>query len=446
MVYTKRVFTCIAYQVQRLACVCSVAACAVTAQAAEVQVDNVHMFRDIRGINDLGHLTGDRWQFGANISGGADGFSSSAVYAPTGFVVNPSPCGAPSNSPSLCSRSTAFNLSRLAEPWMLTFSKGMDSVTVAGPSLLPTQVSAPFPTSVTISNSSGQLTPTVSWALPAGYMPDGFRTNIHDKNRRLTNGDADTIFSTSLPVSANSLTIPAGLLQVGGNYTIDFQVIETIGDAPFTNRQTEILSRSRSYFAFAPLSASSQFDVHLPQVGVDSNPNDNFGAAYVFAVDTVGPNTVTFIDPFVAIGYDYATGTGDPNFASVIFPDVGDGQFELSYQGQTGLESQVVAAGDQYFFQAGGVSAFGVRGIETDAALDPGNTTAFITGLTFTAAGSFTGTMTPITEFIAAPVPEPETHALLLAGLGVVGLVGRRKRRAASASAKTVLLLVDGAC
>lgn len=32
-------------------------------------------------------------------------------------------------------------------------------------------------------------------------------------------------------------------------------------------------------------------------------------------------------------------------------------------------------------------------------------------------------------EFTAAPVPEPETYALLLAGLGVVGLVARRRQQ-----------------
>jgi PEP-CTERM motif len=37
------------------------------------------------------------------------------------------------------------------------------------------------------------------------------------------------------------------------------------------------------------------------------------------------------------------------------------------------------------------------------------------------------GSVAPIT----APVPEPETYAMLLAGLGVLGWVGRRKQRAA---------------
>ena len=47
-------------------------------------------------------------------------------------------------------------------------------------------------------------------------------------------------------------------------------------------------------------------------------------------------------------------------------------------------------------FAAGGFSRFRLTDIEKSAGLNPGNTTAFITGLTFAGSGSFTGTQTPI--------------------------------------------------
>ena len=33
-----------------------------------------------------------------------------------------------------------------------------------------------------------------------------------------------------------------------------------------------------------------------------------------------------------------------------------------------------------------------------------------------------------VTDFMAAPVPEPETYAMLLAGLGLLGFARRRKQ------------------
>ena len=57
--------------------------------------------------------------------------------------------------------------------------------------------------------------------------------------------------------------------------------------------------------------------------------------------------------------------------------------------------TDILTAGVEYAFAAGGVDRFRILGIEALAALDPNDAVAFVTGLTFTDDGRFTGTMTP---------------------------------------------------
>ena len=121
---------------------------------------------------------------------------------------------------------------------------------------------------------------------------------------------------------------------------------------------------------------------------------------------TVEDGQTIFIDPLVAIGYEYAIGPGDPNFASVILPtDIGDNLYNLYViKKNKYLFKARLQGGVPYYFDRHGVDRFLILGIEKEAELDPNNTTAFITGLTFTESGNFTGTMTPITESDKAKV------------------------------------------
>lgn len=144
------------------------------------------------------------------------------------------------------------------------------------------------------------------------------------------------------------------------------------------------------------------------------------GGAYTFSVSVV-PNVPIFIDPRVAVGYQYQIGLGDPDFASVMLPiGIGDSFYSLSLCDGSSLGT--IAGGQTFSFGSSGVACFDVRGIEPSAFLDPANPAAFVTELSFVGAGEFTGTMTPISQ----DVDEPATLALLI-GAGLAGT--RRLRR-----------------
>lgn len=122
------------------------------------------------------------------------------------------------------------------------------------------------------------------------------------------------------------------------------------------------------------------------------------GGAYVFSVQVV-PDVPIFIDPAVAVGYDYRIGKKNPRIATVRLPiGVGDSWYKVVVEGRR----FIVAGGDLFDFRANGfrkgVEKFRVDCIEVAALLDPADPQAFPTELTFMEAGLFTGTQKPITR------------------------------------------------
>ena len=107
-----------------------------------------------------------------------------------------------------------------------------------------------------------------------------------------------------------------------------------------------------------------------------------------------------WIDPVVAIGYDYIVWSG-PNIRSVTLPTgYGDDIYDLYMWNttewyDTGIN---IDGGETYTFtDKFGVDRLSIRGIEASEELDPNNPTAFVTGLSFTSTNEVMMTMTPVT-------------------------------------------------
>jgi hypothetical protein len=96
----------------------------------------------------------------------------------------------------------------------------------------------------------------------------------------------------------------------------------------------------------------------------------------------------------------------------------------FTYNGTGFVFAIDLAANTLYNFASGGVSEFEVLGISPQLGLDPNNATDFVTQLTFTGSGDFTGTMTPVTT----AVPEPSTWAMMILGFRGLGCMAYRQK------------------
>ena len=360
--------------------------------ADPIAVEKPFHFRDNRSANTALQGSGERLTYGAHdvIPNGDHGTTGSATQGLTTTVLQFEPF---SVQPNQFDWAVPYN-SNLTGAWTLTFTNGTDTTTIQTP-IVGDAPQLPFAARVAISGSGA--TPTFTWEFPADFTPNGIRIQIWDLENRLPSGIADIIHARNLAGDVTSYTVPSPLssgktLQQGHLYSLEISFALTHGGIPLGDNTT-LLSRSRSFFDFIPLPEDSPPNVFLPIVTPGPVP------VYTFDVPDIPEGQTIFIDPAVAVGYEYAIGTGNPNFASVTLPTgIGNNWYELYLSNGTKYYFKTfLKGGVPYSFPSGGVNRFIIRGIERESGLDPNNPTAFITGLTFTGGGNFTGTMTPIT-------------------------------------------------
>ncbi|MDO6840272.1 nidogen-like domain-containing protein [Paraglaciecola chathamensis] len=141
---------------------------------------------------------------------------------------------------------------------------------------------------------------------------------------------------------------------------------------------------------------------------------------YNFEFVIIEPETPIFIDPDVAVGYDYIVNSG-PNITSVMLPTgFGDDVYDLWLWDAALMDwfdtGEDLLGGVTYDFDTA-VDRFRILGIEASEMVDPTDPNAFVTALTFDAAGVINMNQNAITEFVddAQAVSAP-------AGLGIFAL------------------------
>lgn len=185
------------------------------------------------------------------------------------------------------------------------------------------------------------------------------------------------------------------------------------------------------FSGFGAADGSSEQSPLLPD-SVSAGPGSS--PAFSFDVASAGTNFV-FIDPEIAVGYTYEL-VGGGTVAAFQAPTLGavndpDGYTLVLPDGTTFN----VLPGDVVDFVAegyGNVTTFDIVGISEALMIDPLDATTFVAGFLFNGTGAGSNMLqTAIVVDTDAAVPLPPAVALLLAGLGGLGLVSRRGRRAA---------------
>jgi Nidogen-like. len=130
------------------------------------------------------------------------------------------------------------------------------------------------------------------------------------------------------------------------------------------------------------------------------NPETPTDYEFEFSIDD--PDELVFIDPDVAVGYDYIVNSG-PNIASVLLPEgYDDNMFDLFLWDNVLMDwfdtGTDITGGEEYDFNTP-VDRFRIMGIDVSNMLEP-TPDAFVTGLTFDGSGVVNMNQNAVTVFV----------------------------------------------
>ncbi len=384
-------------------------------RAEPIEVTGLYHFRDNRSANSINIFPGDRLQFGA-AKVVPDGYEGTVGTATMGAATLPLLFHPYTVAPHVFETSVPYIPQRTGQ-WKLTFTNESDTTIKWTPSVGTTAPSVDFVKNLTISGSGTR--PTFTWTLPA--EAEAVTVRIWDLQRIIGQAGLgplpDMIYLRRYESPVTTFTLPFDLVQ---HHAYSFEVDAVVTRGSGSEGPWDVLSQSRSFFDLTPMPPDAPPNVYLPTVTPGPIP------VYTFHADVVEGQQI-FIDPLVAVGYDYMIGNGDPWFASVTMPaGVQTDPFDLYlFDGTDYYLKQQLGGGETFTFDPGGVDRFRILGIDPEVGLDPLDSTAFITGLTFAGSGQFTGTMTPITFW----VPEPATSILLAVSLLAPVIIGAGRRK-----------------
>ena len=235
---------------------------------------------------------------------------------------------------------------------------------------------------------------------------------------RPNTGSALNTLNTQYDGLTTVLTASKSDLVVGNTYTVSFEVTD-VGDSSFDS----------GVFLGAN---SVSFDGGSLETPLLPPPPENPGDPLVFPTFNVFDTNFTWwIDPDVAVGYIYKVANLiGPKFSSVTpislpFDDSYD-LFGSTDSCATFTDSLGVVTGSTTYTFGAPVTCFAIKGIDVANMLDPTNSLAFNTGVTFDTTGLVDVTQTPITQYVPpSSVPGP----LPLLGVGAAFSWSRQLRR-----------------